>query len=110
MAKKGSITSIMMANVTAQFAASYFRVGDVPLKNDGTPCADADGNPVFPIVEEILYCKHEFGKGALVMQECYAIKFTGSPEKMIIPASKFAQITIAVTDDADNANVPAMPQ
>jgi len=110
MAKKGKITSILMSNMSAVFAATYFRVGDTPLNNNGTPCLDAEGNPVFPAIESIKFCKHEFGAGALVQQACYAIKFEGSPETMVIPATQFSQVTITVADDATAPPVPAMPQ
>jgi|AntAceMinimDraft_10_1070366.scaffolds.fasta_scaffold83606_2 hypothetical protein len=109
MAKKGKITSILMTNVTAEFAAAYFRVGALPLKINGTPCTDAFGGPALPIVESIKFCKHEFGAGALVQQPCYAIEFEGPTEAMVIPATEFSQITIKVNKE-DEAKIPAMPQ
>jgi len=109
MAKKGKITSILMTNVTAEFAAAYFRVGDSPLKTNGTLCTDEFGTPVLPAVESIKFCKHEFGAGALVQQACYAVKFEGSTETMVIPATQFSQVTITV-GETEVANVPPMPQ
>ena len=109
MAKKGTITSLLMSNPATAFAAAYFRVGDNPLKIDGQPCADHEGNPVFPPVTSIKHCKHEFGAGALVRQPCYAIAFEDSPETVVIPATQVAQVTIITSDAAETANVPAMP-
>lgn len=110
MAKKGTITSILMSNVSSIFAATYFRLGDVPLNNNGTPCLAEDGTPVFPSVASIKFCKHEFGAGALVQQPCYAVAFEGSPETMVIPATQFCQATITVANPDTVATTPAMPQ
>jgi len=110
MSKKGKISSILLANTTSNFAATYFRVGDIPLKSDGTPCIDAEGNAAFPVVESIKFCKHEFGAGALVQQACYAVKFENSPETIVIPAIQFSQITITVENITDTAVIPPLPQ
>jgi len=109
MAKKGRVSSILMSGVKASFAATYFRVGDNPLKNDGTPCVDAENNPAFPPVAKIQHCKHEFGEGALMRQPCYAVSFENSPETITIPITQVAQVTIVVIEDSDTTT-PAMPQ
>lgn len=100
MAKKSTITSILVDN-SARFSAVFFRVGDQPLRNDGETTE-------LPIVEGIKYSRHAFGQGAQVNQPCYAISFEGGLEKLIIPDNKFAQVTVAISNDEDTAT-PAMP-
>lgn len=110
MAKKTVVTSILLAGMPI-FAATYFRVGTVPLNAAGEPCTapgDVD-TPAFPPVTDIMSCRDRFGGGAQIDQPCYVVSFEDSPEKVIIPATKFCQTTIAVVDP-DEQNIPNMPQ
>jgi len=102
MAKKSTITSILMDNVNASFCAVYFRVNDIPLNNDGNPIE------TMSVVKSIKNSRHAFGQGAQVDQPCYTIEFENAIEKVIIPATKFVQVTIAV-NEKEEEKTPAMP-
>ena len=106
MAKKSTITSILMESMNANFCAVYFRVGDVPLNNAGTPIT------AMSEVKSIKYSRHAFGQGAQVDQPCYTIEFEDAAEKVIMSATKFVQVTISVNDkkEAEEATPPAMPE
>jgi hypothetical protein len=110
MAKKTIVTSILMTGVPP-FAATYFRVGTVPLNATGVPCTvpgDAD-TPAFPAVSEIISCRDRFGGGAQIDQPCYVVKFEGSPESVIIPATQYCQATVAIVDP-DEPHTPNLPE
>ncbi|RLI63224.1 MAG: hypothetical protein DRO67_06070 [Candidatus Asgardarchaeum californiense] len=102
MAKKSTITSILMENINASFCAVYFRLGDIPLNNEGNPIE------AMSTVKSIKNSRHAFGQGAQVDQPCYTIEFEDAAEKVIIPATKFVQVTIAV-NEKEEENTPAMP-
>lgn len=107
MAKKTIISSILQKADVPAFAAVYFRVGTAPLKANGEICLDAAGNPVFPPVKEIKHCRDRFGSGAQIDHPCYDIHFEGSDERLIMPISKYVQITVVTTDEDP---VPGLPE
>ena len=111
MAKKTIVTSILLAGLPS-FAATYFRIGTVPLDSTGEICNAPNGGtntPAFPVVTEIISCRDRFGTGAQIDQPCYVVKFENSPESVVIPANNFCQATVAVVDP-DEQNVPNMPE
>lgn len=110
MSKKSLITSVLQNNVP-DFAACFFPLGGKPLRKDGSVCMvpgteDEDAIEAFPEVREIMFCKHDYGKGAKVNEPCYVIKFTEGDQKVIIPATKYCQITIASVEEAPVPNMP----
>jgi len=115
MSKKTIVTSVLVPNVP-EFAASYFRIGDLPLNSKGFTCMmpgevpeGEEPVPAFPPVVEIKSCRDRFGSGAQIDQPCYMVSFQDAPEKVVIPANKYCQATIAVIDTED-APIPAMPE
>ena len=102
MSKKSTITSILMENINASFCAVYFRVNDTPLNNEGNHVE------TMSVVKSIKNSRHAFGQGVQVDQPCYTIEFENAAEKVIIPATKFVQVTIEV-NEKDEENTPSMP-
>ena len=102
--KKSTVTSILQTNITAEFAAVFFRVGSIPRSNAGE---EVDG---LPIVSSIKFCRHAYGQGAQVDKPCYGIEFEGGMETLIVPADQYAQVTLAVIDVNNEATIPSMPE
>jgi hypothetical protein len=110
MAKKTIINSILASDIPYDFAAVYFTVGGVPLKKDGQPCIDANGEPLFPPVKEIKHCRDRFGTGAYVDQPCYDIHFEDNPQRILVPVKKCSQIGIVVVEEEQENNTPELPE
>ncbi len=104
MAKKSTITSLLMSNITTSFAAVYFRIGVVPI-NSNNEAVDGMG-----AVESIKHSRMAFGQGAQVSQPCYAIAFEGGAEKLLVPHTQFSQVTISVTDKEESIDTPELPE
>lgn len=107
--KKSTITSILTKSVTAIFPAVFFRTGDLPLKSDGNTVTNDEGEPTMPVVSSIKYGRKGFGKGAQADFPCYIVEFEDGLEKLIIPESQVAQLTLAVINKEDEETIPALP-
>lgn len=103
MAKKSSINALLMAGISADFVAVYFRTGDIPRK------ANSEEVEGMPSVTKITHSRKCWGNGAAVDVPCYAVHFDGSPETILIPATQVAQVTLLTTDSADT-ETPNLPE
>lgn len=112
MAKQKSkiISLLQPADSMFEPGAVFFPVNGHPRNKAGEVCADADGNPIFPPVESIMFCRHAYGQGAVVDQPCYIVSFVNSQQVVAIAATQMCQITIHKTDADDNSNIPALPE
>lgn len=111
MAKnKSKIVSLLQSKTAFEPGAVLFPVNGHPRNSTGDVCADEDGNPVFPPVTSISFCRHAYGQGAAVDQPCYIVSFENSPQVVVIPATEFCQLTIQKLDDSADNNVPALPE
>jgi hypothetical protein len=107
--KKTKIVSILQGNSNFTPGAVFFPVAGYPQKQDGEICTDGDGNPVFPPVKSIVFCRHAYGQGAAVDQPCYVVSFEESDQTVIIPATQFCQLAVQ-TISPENENIPGLPE
>jgi hypothetical protein len=108
--KKTKIVSILQSNSTFEPSAVFFPVAGHPQNNNGDVCANDNGDPIFPIVKSIVFCRHAYGQGAAVDQPCYVVSFEDSNQVVIIPATQFCQLTVQTIDPVTEDTVPGLPE
>lgn len=108
--KRTKIVSILQSNSAYVPGAVLFPVAGHPQTQAGEVCANDDGDPIFPPVKSIVFCRHAYGQGAAVDQPCYVVSFEDSNQVVIIPATQFCQLTVQTLDADDEENIPGLPE
>ncbi len=90
-------------------AAVCFPVNGQPLNCDGLPCINDLGQPLFPNVSKVVFCKDRYGSGAVYNKPCYAVEFEDSPQVILIDADDVSQISV-LKYSQDDVEVPTLPE
>lgn len=107
--KKTKIVSLLQNKSVFEPAAVLFPVAGHPRNSAGEICTDDDGNPVFPPVKAIVFCRHAYGQGAAVDEPCYVVSFEESNQSVIVPSTELGQLTTQ-TITSDDEHIPALPE
>jgi hypothetical protein len=108
--KKTKIASLLQNNNPFTPGAVLFPVSGHPINSAGEVCVNEDGQPSFPPVKSIIFCRHAYGQGAAVDQPCYVISFEESDQSVVIPATELGQLTVQVVDSSVDENIPSLPE